>query len=149
MSENIDYNSKKQNIVIKVISVGILIAYFAYISFDWDYVFLMFADFKNWDFSVIEFLLPIILVPIGVIGLWKIKKIGWLVITIVLTYLLWTIILTTFTEQLGILILIGGLLAYINSPSVIKTFKISRVARILGIGVPTIILFAIWFAIFV
>jgi hypothetical protein len=47
----------------------------------------MFTDgLDKWDWSLAESIVPLILLPIGVILFWKRKKIGWFLIAIFLTY---------------------------------------------------------------
>ena len=47
----------------------------------------MFIDSgAEWDFSMVEYFYPIILLPIAVILFWKRLKLGWILLTIFLTY---------------------------------------------------------------
>ncbi|WP_166965394.1 hypothetical protein [Yeosuana marina] len=41
---------------------------------------------SDWDFSMVEYFFPIIILPIAVILFWKRKKIGWILLSIFLTY---------------------------------------------------------------
>ena len=47
----------------------------------------MFSDSgANWDFSMVEYVFPIILLPIAVILFWKRLKLGWIMLAVFLTY---------------------------------------------------------------
>ncbi len=46
----------------------------------------MFTDMAGWDLSMVEYFFPIIILPVSIILFWKRNKIGWILLSIFLTY---------------------------------------------------------------
>ncbi|TMU56070.1 hypothetical protein [Flagellimonas algicola] len=62
------------------------LAYLYHLIQDLSLIIVFFSDLGDWDASVWEFLLPYVLFPIGIFGLWKRKKVGWFLISGLLSY---------------------------------------------------------------
>jgi len=71
---------------IKLLSIGLTILYIARFLMDWELTKLTFIYYRDWDLSSFTFLLPKFLYPIGLWGLWSVRKYGWIIVTMLITY---------------------------------------------------------------
>lgn len=72
---------------IQAISIFFLVLALYYIYNAYDFVgFLLFSDSAEFDPSLILYFLPLIITPLAAFFFWQRKKIGWMLVTIYLTY---------------------------------------------------------------
>ena len=76
--------------IIKTIAIGLAIPYLIHFFNNLDLTLLILQDFENWDIGVLGYFAPLILYPIGFTGFWSVRKYGWIITTIMLTYLMGT-----------------------------------------------------------
>ncbi len=77
-------DSAEKNIV--SISLLLTVAYLFYFVRDFSLTLILLSHSTNWDLSALEHLLPFVIFPIGIYGLYKIKKHGWFIIVALLAY---------------------------------------------------------------
>jgi hypothetical protein len=150
---------------IKLITIGLLIFYLFYFFNHWKLTVFMLQDLGEADLSVIEYFTSIILFPIGLFGFWQKKKYGWIILSVLLTYLSFAVLLSfglaiewalesdihssysTLKELIAIkdsllgigeILLLIGLLVYINGHSITKEYKISKLTQLLAIGLTAV-----------
>ncbi len=146
--------------------IFLTIAYIYYFISDFSLTIAVLSDFREWDVSVIEHLLPLLLFPIGIFGLWKTKKYGWFLIVALLTYYAFSAVYSgidnysySFGDNGGIFgqldnvfpkpsipslilrfVVLGGLVIFLHRTNILKLFKIkksNRIAMVVVIGVLT------------
>ena len=71
---------------VKSLCIFLSLSYLYHLIQNFEMIRLWFLDYKHWDLSMVEYMSPYILYPIGIYNLWKHKKRGWYVITGLLTY---------------------------------------------------------------
>jgi len=83
----ISYNKFSTEKILNFIIViyGIIAMYLFYDKF-YFLKFLFIDSFKKWDWTIILYLFPFIILPTSLIFLWKKKKIGWILFVIYLTF---------------------------------------------------------------
>ncbi len=79
---------------IKLTAIGLTIIFLIYLVRNWSLAVISVQDIGNADISLLEFFAPIILFPIGLYGFWKMKKYGWIILAILLTYFIVTTMFT-------------------------------------------------------
>ncbi|WP_299683997.1 hypothetical protein [uncultured Dokdonia sp.] len=131
-----------------------------------------FIDIANWDLGHIEYLLPYILFPIGIYGLWKSKKYGWYLIVGLQTHFAFSTIysgiisykysmgntgglstiLDTLIPRPTILsivlrfVVLFGIVYFLNQPKTLKVFNIKRSTGIIFVAVIFIITSILWWS---
>lgn len=79
---------------IKLAAIGLTIIFLIYLIGNWYLIVVSIQDIGNADISSLEYFAPLILFPIGIYGFWKLKKYGWIILTILLTYFVMTTLLS-------------------------------------------------------
>lgn len=113
---------KSKNIRIgKLIIISVLtIAYISYFVENWELTVLLIHDIKNIDFSALEYFGPLILFPIGIYGFIKVKRYGWIILTILLLYSIFTVSL----------FIINGIIDIFSPPVVFKNEGIIQMQEV-------------------
>lgn len=83
---------------VKLLAIGLAIFFLIDILRNWELTSLMLSDSENWDFSSLLFFTPKVIFPIGLFGLWMLKRYGWIITTSVITFLTLSIFLTILFE---------------------------------------------------
>lgn len=158
---------KSTDKTIKLITVGLSIPFLIFLYGSYDLLLMIFQNLNEIDFSVILYIIPIILFPIGLFGFWSFKKFGWIILTILITAFSLNTIISLINEikwasyhydspasdsiyfrsnnaiYFGQLVLFLGLLFYLNKKIVIEKFKIKKWIQLLVIlltAIPVIFL---------
>lgn len=76
----------KSMILVFILLIGIYLYYFIK---NVTYITSIISDYKHWGLSGVFMIIPYILFPIGLYGLWRYKKYGWYSIIGVLTYFIY------------------------------------------------------------
>ena len=158
-----ELNPISTNRIVKIIAILLTISYLYYFINNWDLTILILKDIKNWDFSVLEYFIPLILFPVGIYGFWLLKKYGWILITILLAYLivlafisivleikfwmlysdipLFQFLIGSYSLKLSIIqtVIIGSVLTYINLATIRNHFKISNQTSFITISISLLI----------
>ena len=122
----------------------------------WFLLFLLQEGPSDWDFTVIEFFLPLLLLPMAVFFFWKRQTIGWVFLVIFLTYSAFSALLLFFMnlgrQPSGILafedifptvspvvyvmtlLFFGSFIYLICKPQVRSIFKVSSLTMLLTLG---------------
>lgn len=151
--------------------IFLTLSYLFYLIRDFSLTVFIFRDFTNWDLSIVEYLLPFLLFPIGIYGLWKTKKYGWYLIVGLLTYYAFSTFYTGVTtykyystnEGQGIsnlldnlfpkpdypslilkIVILGGTVIFLNRIKVLELFKIERYKGVLLIVIIGILSTMLW-----
>lgn len=118
----------------------------------------MFTDSESkWDFSMLLYFLPLVLIPTATVLFWLKKKLGWTLLSIFLTFsaltALYSVIVNVIlhpthssvldnlfpqpsaTIELSLIIFFGGLLAYICRQSIRDIYTVDRQHMFLTIGI--------------
>ena len=72
---------------IQIVTISLSIFFLIHLLRNWGLIVLMLQDIGNADISSLEFFAPLVLFPIGLFGFWTTRKYGWIILTIMLTYL--------------------------------------------------------------
>ena len=88
---------------VRILTIGLSIIYVANLIMNWDLIQFTLVDGDKWDLSTVEFLVPKVVLLIGLVGLFLNKKYGWIITTAIYTYF-------TVSTFIGILIEIKWLL---------------------------------------
>ena len=78
---------KSTDKTIKLITIGLSIPYLIFFFNNWELTVSGLQHLGDADLSVLQYFAPIVLFPIGLFGFWTLKKFGWTILTILLTYL--------------------------------------------------------------
>ena len=84
------FNPQKENSTdktIKIVSIGLTIAFIASLIYNWSVAVFMLQGIGITDIVSIEFFAQMILFPIGLFGFWTIRKYGWIILSILFTYI--------------------------------------------------------------
>jgi hypothetical protein len=154
--------NKPQTIDRKINAIVIvfgLLAIFQIFS-EFEMIQFMFADdsLGEWDFSMVFYFIPLLILPIGVFYFWKRNKIGWILMTIFLVYtiinaiamciLLWDSVSEGFEELFPqanpiiyiLIIAIFGATIWVFNQSEFRTkFQINKQTALITIGVSALI----------
>ena len=78
----------------KMVTIGLTISFLFFFIKNWSLTILMIRNIGNADISSLVYFAPLILFTIGLIGFWKSKKYGWVIVSILLTSLTITTLIT-------------------------------------------------------
>jgi hypothetical protein len=95
-----------------------------------DYMFS--GDQSLWDFSMVTFLLPILLIPMGLLFFWLHKKVGWIVLSVYIIYSICYSIIESF-ELFYIQSLEGVSISKIYSPMLLFPFLCFNIIFFVGV----------------
>ena len=149
--------------LIKLISIVFGAISFYQIYKEFNFITSLFTfNSGHWDLWVVSYLLPMIFLPIAIVLFWIRKKIGWILLTIFLTYSVinaisllymilsnkssgYSIIDSLFpspssTETILSLLFFGGALLTICKNSVREKYKIDKRQLIASIGITTVLI---------
>lgn len=73
---------------IRLIAIFFAVVYIYQLINNWGLTALMLQDYARWDISTLEYFAPIVLVPIGVLGLLRTKRTGWIISSVFLSYII-------------------------------------------------------------
>lgn len=150
--------------------IFLTLSYMFYFIRDLGLLLSFFSDFGDWDFSVYEFLVPYVLFPIGVFGLWKSKKYGWYLTAGLLTYYAFSTIysgissyrysiggnggifdqLDSFFPRPSILsiifrfIVLFGIVIFINRAKVLEKFEVQKTRGIIYLVIIFLVTTSFW-----
>jgi len=91
-------NSTSSERRVKILAIALTLLLLVDIFRQWGLTKLMLSNYKNLDFGTIQFLLPKVILLIGLWGLWTINKYGWTITTAFITYFTISTFLTTIFE---------------------------------------------------
>ena len=141
-----------------------------YLVRDFGLLIAFFSDIGSWDLSVYEFLLPYVLFPIGIFGLWKAKTYGWYIVTGLLTYYAFATIFSGFslyrftvgrsdylfdqiesifpTPSLAAIlvrfVVLFGIVMFLNKAKILEKFKIQKRSGLLFLALIIATTTGIW-----
>lgn len=121
-------------------------------------IIFMFTDSEaRWDFSMLLYFLPLVLIPTAVLFFWKKKKLGWTLLAIHLTYSAFTVLCSFIvnigrqpsgisaldnlfptpspTAYIGQILFFGGILVYICRQQIRDIYTVDRQHFFLTIGI--------------
>lgn len=75
--------SRKINLI--VIVFGLLALYQIIESFNM-FRFLFWDDLVGWDFSMVEFFVPLVLLPVAILLFWNRNRVGWILLSVLFVY---------------------------------------------------------------
>lgn len=150
--------------------IFLTVSFLFYLLRDFRMIVLFFSDVGDWDLSVIGFLFPFLLFPIGIYGLWKSKRYGWYLIVGLLTYFSFATAYSGISfykysmgdgggifEQLEGLfprpsiasiifrfIVLFGIVYFLNRTRILKIFNVKRTNGLVFVGAILLVSIAIW-----
>ena len=163
---------------VQAIGVFLLLSWTYQLITNWLFTWLMLTDTGPWDLSAFLYFFTLIATPIAGVALLKIKKIGWILLTILLVNMItgtisslifeirWAIsydsgettgLLGQLNESLGAvgigqliikLIIVSLVLYFINLKRVLALFPVSNTARFITLGVAVGIFGSFYFSYF-
>lgn len=83
---------------VKLVSIFLGLTYFIYLSNQLGFINFFFQSGGYFDVSLIDLTIFLIILPIGIFQLWRIKKIGWKLTNFILTYVFISNIISTISE---------------------------------------------------
>ncbi|AWM12888.1 hypothetical protein DI487_02730 [Flavobacterium sediminis] len=148
------------------------ISYLFYFISNFSLTITLLNDLNDWDLSMTEHFLPLILFPIGIFGLWKIKKYGWFIIVSLLTYYSFATIYAgissyklSYGNEGGVysqldnlfpkpnlinlilrLVIIGGLVFFLHRNKILQVYKIKKTNGITLVLVIVVLTTMIWWS---
>lgn len=152
------------------LSIFLTLSFLFYVFQNFRFLGSLFSDFGDWDLSYVEFLLPYILFPIGIYGLWKIEKHGWYLITGLLTYYAFSTIYSgiisyrnSMSGNSGIFsvlddifpkpsilsiifrcIVLFGIVIFLNKTEALEKFRIQKTQGLIYLSILFLITTALW-----
>lgn len=159
---------------VNTLVVSLSIIYLYNLIINWSITIMMFQSWDQMDTSLVEYLAPILLLPIGIIGFWKLKKFGWIIITFLYTYFTFSIfyfILTrlkrsfesseesggmnSILDEIGFttgmetlllqFLLYLAIVVFVNQPKITNSFSLTKNSRLTTMGIALIVTSIFWF----
>ncbi|MDC8003905.1 hypothetical protein POV27_07565 [Aureisphaera galaxeae] len=146
--------------------IFLTISFLYYVFSDFWMITYLFSDIGSWDISIVEVLLPYLLFPIGIFGLYKNQKYGWYVIVAFLTYYAFAAVYAgissyrhSFGGEGGIFdifpkpsiasiilrfVVLFGIVIFLNRPKTLAIFSINKGPAGLFVVIVWLVTTALW-----
>lgn len=86
----------------RILLIGVIIVYVLYLLQNGETAIGLLQDITGAGIGMLEYLLPFVLFPVGIYGLWKMKKYGWVLLTVLLAYYTVTLLSIMLLDLQGI-----------------------------------------------